>query len=192
MQLQEDESKIKTFFHHPFPFFIKAVKIAIVSFPFFFVASFFQGLLGPIEMFLIYVGIAAIFALFIGHEGLLYFMDRIIVTNKRVIHVDWKTLFEREETEAVLIDIQDIETSEMGILSRFKIFDFGTFHVETASSKASIIFYDATDPEGIKHFVYHLLQKPSKIMSEALETSSYDRAYTEESEEAGVGRSRQR
>lgn len=189
VKLDDNESKVKTYFHHPFPFFLRAVKIAFVSFPFFFVATFFQGLLDDVQAFFMYLGIASVFSLIILYSGVIYFLDRIVITNKRLIHVDWKNLFERQETEADFNDIQDIETSEFGILSNFPLFDYGTFHVETASSKASIIFKDASDPEGIKHFIYHLQQKPSRIMTEApLESSTYDRAYEEKSEEAGVRR----
>jgi hypothetical protein len=188
MLLQSDENKIKTFLHHPFPFFVKAVKIAFVSFPFFFVASFFQGILTSTQIFFLYSGIGLIFLLIIFNEGLLYFFDRIVVTNKRIVHVDWISLFKRVESEADLKDIQDIKTSEFGIFSAIPLFDYGSFEVETASSKVSIIFKNATDPEGIKHFVYHLQQKHSRIMNEVFESPIYDRTYAEESEEAGITR----
>lgn len=190
MHLVENENKIRTFFHHPFPYFVRAVKIAFISFPFFFVASFFQGLLDPTQMFFLYFGIGFVFALILLNDALLYFLDRIIVTNKRIVHVDWVTIFKRSESEADLNDIQDIQTSEFGVLSAIPLFDYGTFQVETASSKISILFKNATDPEGIKHFVYHLQQKPSRILNEALESTTYDRAYEEKTEEAGVGRRR--
>ncbi len=190
MHLVENENKIRTFFHHPFPYFVRAVKIAFISFPFFFVASFFQGLLDPTQMFFLYFGVGFVFALILLNDALLYFLDRIIVTNKRIVHVDWITIFKRSESEADLNDIQDIQTSEFGVLSAIPLFDYGTFQVETASSKISILFKNATDPEGIKHFVYHLQQKPSRIMTEALESTTYDRAYEEKTEEAGVGRRR--
>jgi len=188
MQFKGDESKIKTFFHHPLPYFFRAVQIVVVSFPFFFVASFFQGTLDQTTMFFVYFGIGALFSLILLYDGFLYFMDRIILTNKRIIHVDWRSLVDREETEADLNDIQDISTKEYGILSSIALFDYGTFHVETAASKAAIIFKNATDPEGIKHFIYHLQQKPSRIENEALESPTYDRAYEEKDEAAGVGR----
>lgn len=188
MKFKEDENKIKTFFHHPLPYFFRAVQIAFVSFPFFFVATFFQGVLDQVQMFFVYTGIAAVFALIIAYDGLLYFLDRIVVTNKRIIHVDWKSLVDRNETEADLNDIQDISTKEYGILSSLPIFDYGTFHVETAASKAAIIFNNATDPEGIKHFIYHLQQKPSRIMAESLESQANDRTNAQKSEEAGVAR----
>lgn len=190
MKFSGDENKIKTFFHHPFPFFVRAVQIAVVSFPFFLVATFFYTLLDTTQMFLVYLGISAVFALIITYDGLIYFLDRIVVTNRRIIHVDWKNLFDRSETEADLNDIQDITTKEYGILSSLPIFDFGTFHVETSASKVAIIFHDAADPEGIKHFIYHLQQKPSRILNESLESTTNDRTYEEKSEQAGVGRIR--
>lgn len=189
MRLNEDESKIKTFFHHPLPFVVTTLKTAMVSFPFFFVAWFFNGVLDSSQLLFAYFLIGTVFVLIIGYRGLVYFLDRLIVTNKRIIYVDWKTLFDVGESGAEFNEIQDIETSEHGILSSIPLFDYGTFHVETSATKTSITFYNAIDPEGIKYFIYHLQKKPSRIENGSpLESTTYDRAYEEKSEEAGVGR----
>lgn len=163
MHLKNNELLIKTFHHHPLPFIIQLVKISCISFPFFLVASFFQGTLENGQMILIYSTIALLFMGIIVHEGVLYFIDRIVVTNQRILHINWKSIFVREENEAELEDIQDMKTIEMGVLSKLRIFDYGTFEVQTAGAKIAILFHNANDPEGIKNFVYHLEQKPSKI-----------------------------
>ena len=55
--------------------------------------------------------------------------------------------------EALLYDIQDIHTQEKGVLSALYLFDYGVIRLETASSKTTIVFTEAPDPEGIKTFL---------------------------------------
>jgi len=88
-----------------------------------------------------------------------YILDKLIITNKRVIWINWKTLFKREEHEAELMDIQDIETREKGILSKWHIMDYGLLQIATASSTLCISFEDCPDPEGIKHFIILQMEK---------------------------------
>ena len=101
----------------------------------------------------------------------------MIITNKRVVWIDWKTIFRREEHEAELIDIQDIETKEHGILSQLKIFDYGYFEIETAASKVCIRFNDCPDPETVKHFILSQMEKQragTQKKHEPLSSSSID------------------
>jgi uncharacterized protein YfeS len=81
------------------------------------------------------------------------------LTNQRIVHLDWISPFRYQETQAMLDDIQNIESKENGFLSSIKLFDFGEFLVETASTKTVITFNEAPDPEGIKFFVTNLSRK---------------------------------
>lgn len=187
MRLDDDEIKVKSFFHHFLPFLFFAVKLAIVSLPFYLVATFFRDLIGRNNMFLAYLGITLVFLLVALYESFLYFMDRLVITNKRIVHIEWKNLFNVEESGAEFKEIQDIETSEPGILSRIPLFDYGKFILETAATKTAIVFINAADPEGIKHFIYHLQRKPSRMVAEPpFESPLYDRKDEEEIEEATI------
>ncbi len=174
MRLDSDESKIKTFLHHPLPFVFMVIKTAIASLPFFLVASFFRDVLDSTQMFYTYAAITGIFVLIVAYEALVYFLDRLVITNKRIVHVDWKTLFRVEESGAEFHEIQDIETTGPGILAIFPFLNYGKFILETAATTTAIIFKNATDPEGIKHFIYHLQQKHSIIMEAPLESPTND------------------
>jgi hypothetical protein len=186
MLLQENECLIKIFHHHPTVFLIKAFNFIVISIPFFFVASFFSGLLNTVQMVMVYTGIVLIFGLIMAYELFFFYFDRLVITNRRILHVDWTGAFSRAEHEAELSDIQDIGTEEAGLLAFLPIFDFGTFVVETASTKTTITFKDAPDPEGIKHFVYHLNVKPTRI--EGSLTPVDDTARYVHDEEAAVSR----
>lgn len=186
MHLQEDEQLIKTYHHHAAIFVFKTLNFVVVSLPFFFVATFFSGLLNTAQMVMVYSGIAAVFGLLLAYELFFFYFDRLVITNKRILHVDWNGAFSRSEHEAELSDIQDVGTEENGLLAFIPIFDFGTFVVETASTKTTITFKDAPDPEGIKHFVYHLNIKPSRIGASV--TPVDDTARYVHDEEAAVSR----
>ncbi len=118
------------------------------------------------QLALILTIIIALFSLFTAYDFVIFYLDRLIVTNRRIVHIDWHNLLSRGEQEAELKDIQDIETVENGIFSSIKLFDFGTFWLETASTKTTITFKDAPDPEGIKHLIYQLQTKDCKIDSD--------------------------
>ena len=97
-----------------------------------------------------------IFSLVIVYLSLIYWLDKLIVTNLRVVHVDWKYLTVRDEQEALLEDIQDVKTHELGFLSYFRVFDYGRIKIDTASSHVTLEFIDSPDPEGIRRYIYHV------------------------------------
>ena len=187
MHLQPEEQHVKTFYHHPMPLVIRIFGFAIVSAPFYFFASFFSTLLTREQLGITYAVITTVFLLIAVYDTVLYYLDRLIITNQRVLHVDWKSIFDRAEHEAELIDIQDIGTQEAGILSFLPIFDYGLFKLETASTKTTISFTNAPDPEGIKHFIYHLNVKPHRIGAAGLSTID-DKARYSVDEEARITR----
>jgi len=188
MRLKENEEVVKVFRHHYTTLVIRELKVVLASVPFFFVAWLFSPLLDYWQMFTVYLSIASIFIVAILYDGILYWMDRLVVTNMRVLYVDWKNIFSHSEHEAELVDIQDIETTETGILSFLPIFDYGTFKLETASSQTIINFNEAPDPEGIKHFIYHLDIKPNRIRTVATQTEADDKARQSVEEASAVTR----
>ncbi len=124
--------------------------------PLFMVLFVLKYLFSGMWYFIIYVLLIIIFALVVSYMSLMYWLDRLVVTNLRIVHVDWKHLTSRNESEAMLSDIQDIQTEEKGFLSYFKFFDYGTIRMDTASSYTTIEFKNAPDPEGIRRFIYQV------------------------------------
>ena len=163
MYLQKDESLVKVYHHHKTLMVMRALGLIITSLPFYFVASFFSGLLDPWIQAIVYASLTLIFGLFLLYDQTIYWLDRLIITNKRIHYIDWKSAFTKSETEAEIEDIQDIKTLESGVLSSLPFFNYGTISVETASSKISIVFPDAPNPDAIKDLLYHLTMKPNKI-----------------------------
>lgn len=153
MKLQSEERIIKVFHHHPFPFLVQIVKAIAASFPFFFLLYLVSSALSYNVIVIANLIIIGAFSLIILYMALIYWLDKLIITNKRAIHVDWIFLSRRTEGEALLYDIQDIHTQEKGFLAALYLFDYGVIRLETASSKTTITFVQAPDPEGIKAFM---------------------------------------
>ena len=83
-------------------------------------------------------------------------MDKLIITDQRIVYIDYKFLTVSQESQTFVQDIQDIASREKGILSYLKIFDYGMLRIETAASNITITFENAPDPEGIRQFIFHL------------------------------------
>lgn len=155
MRLSEGEQILKIYRHHPTPFFYQIIKIIVGCIPFFFLLYLFAPLMSFQWFFIAHIIIFIIFALIILYASMLYWLDKLIVTNRRLLFVDWKYLTVRDESEALLKDINDVITFEKGFLSSFKMFDYGIVRVDTPASSVTITFVDAPNPEGIRQFIFH-------------------------------------
>ncbi len=174
MHLQEGEQIVKVFHHHITARIIRGVNIVVAGLPFYLVAWFFRMNVDPQQMFWVYFAVTAGIIAALTYDGILYYLDRLVITNRRILYIDWNGALSNTEHEAELVDIQDIETNEKGLIAKLKAFDYGDFTLETASTRTTIHFPNAPDPEGIKHFIYHLSLKPHRIRGESLNTTVHD------------------
>lgn len=163
MHLQQQEKVLKIIHHHLMPGLIGALKIFFISLPFFLILAFLSGILSISQLALASTFLLLLFAGVIFIYFCFYYLDRLVITNLRILHIDWKGILKRVEHEASLVDIQDIKTEEKGVLSFLPFFDYGIFSLETASTKTSIVFKNAPDPEGIKRFIYQLNIKEARV-----------------------------
>lgn len=169
IHLKSGEKIVKVYHHHPFPFIIQLFKTVVASIPFFFLLYLIKSAI-PTQYFIwSVIFVVILFSLVIFYLALVYWLDRLVVTNKRIIHIDWKFLTKRDQGEALLYDIQDIHTQERGILSSLYIFDYGILRLETASSKTTIVFIEAPDPEGIKAFLTDHIKTNRQTINQEME-----------------------
>ncbi|MFA7278180.1 MAG: hypothetical protein WC101_04335 [Candidatus Gracilibacteria bacterium] len=94
------------------------------------------------------------FVLVFMYVSFIYWADKLVVTNFRVIFVDWKLLNLSSENEAEIHDIQDIHIVDKGILSAIPFLNYGTLTIATAASEISVRFTSAPDPDQIKRFIF--------------------------------------
>ena len=159
MRLREGEQIVKVFHHHPTPFVFDVLKVILGSFPFFLLLFLFSPILSVKWAVILYLMVFVLFALVLTYVALIYWLDKLIITNYRIIHIDWKYLTVRDEAEAFLKDIQDVQTEEKGILAKFWVFDYGLLRLDTPSSYVTIVFLDAPDPENIRKYIFSMKQQ---------------------------------
>jgi hypothetical protein len=157
MHLDSGEILLKTFYHHYTPFIYRILKVLSGTIPFYFMVYLFKGTLTFMQMFWLHVVIVAVFSLVTIYVTLVFWLDRLIITNRRLIFIDWKYLTVKSEYETELKDVQDITSIERGVFSAIPIFDYGTIEIKTSSNQTTIIFEEAPNPNGIKKLIQQLL-----------------------------------
>lgn len=162
MHLRHEESVIRVIRRHRTPYLLRMLGIFILCFPIYFLLSLLYSIIGLAWLIGVYAVLSFFVGIIIGIISLDYLLDKLILTSRRLISVNWKSLFYREEHETELLDIQDVATKERGILSKFPWFNFGTLIIETAASKTAITFPDCPNPEEIEHFIVVQTEKLRK------------------------------
>lgn len=77
-----------------------------------------------------------------------YHLDVWVVTNRRIIDIEQRTLFARDTTTLMLEKIQDATVEVRGLLAT--IFNYGTLIIHTAGENPDIVIHFASDPVSAK------------------------------------------
>ena len=83
-----------------------------------------------------------------------YYLDMLVVTNKRIVDVDQKGFFNREVTNFLYAQIQDITVDTDGFLKT--ILKFGNLHIQTAGHNHEIVVNSASNPEEVRSLILKL------------------------------------
>lgn len=136
---------------------IKNVLIAIAIFfmPILFFSSSILDFF-PINYKLAFiVGWYMILISFILESFLIWFFNVFIITDERVIDVDFINLIFKNVTSAKIDNIQDISSQTGGFLH--SLVDFGTIYIQTASETARIEFEDVPHPAKVVAILNELI-----------------------------------
>jgi len=107
-----------------------------------------------------YAGVIA----FIFQEFLTWYFNVYLITDERVVDVDFNSLINRNITSAKIGNIEDVTATAGGVLQT--IIDYGTVTVQTAGAKPEVEFEDVPHPNLIVELLNELLQEEEQ---EALE-----------------------
>lgn len=152
MHLRPDETIIEKYRHHPFPFFLQMLLMGFASVILFAgIVLFFPDVSSDI-LFTVRLVLAILLLLFIAHLVLVYWGDALILTNYRLISVDWKFFHWQTEEELGLHSVKEVETSDNGLLRYIPLFDYGIVRV-FSEGKGEISFSQAPSPDKIKHAI---------------------------------------
>lgn len=154
MHLGTNEVVVKIFYHHYLPFTIRLLKLILASVPMYALLFFLAPTLPGNFLLIAHLAIVIGFTLAVAYMTIVYWLDRLVLTNERIVFIDWQYLTKKTESEASLKDIQDIRTHERGFLASFSVFDYGTIEIKTASDKSVIKFDEIPDPEGVRKAIY--------------------------------------
>lgn len=157
MRLGKGEKVLKVYYHHYLPFVRRLIKVFLITLPFYFMLFLFKDGLPNNIIFGFHLVLISVFSLITVYITLVYWLDRLVITNKRVVFIDWKYLTVKAEHETELADIQEVSSYEKGIIAILPVFDYGSIVIQTASSSPTIEFPEAPDPDSIKTFIYSLI-----------------------------------
>jgi len=121
----------------------------------------FLGRLGADAFFFgpyIFAGYILWYMLLVGYlleTFLVWFFHVFIITDERIIDVDFLSMIYKRETAAKIDNIEDVSSVVGGAIR--SIFNFGTVNVQTAGAQAQISFEDVPHPAKVKRLLNELL-----------------------------------
>lgn len=83
-----------------------------------------------------------------------YYLDILIITDKRIFNIDQKSFFHRESGSFRIDRIQNVTVNQKGIIQT--LLNFGTVHIETAGENEEFIAAYIANPYTIKKFINEL------------------------------------
>jgi uncharacterized membrane protein YdbT with pleckstrin-like domain len=83
-----------------------------------------------------------------------YYLDKLIVTNQRVIEIEQRGLFSREISSLNLENIQDVTIDTHGIIQTF--FKLGDIHIQTSGAQKKVSMPYLAHSEYAKHMIMDL------------------------------------
>jgi uncharacterized membrane protein YdbT with pleckstrin-like domain len=98
--------------------------------------------------------------LFLFQYFLDYWLDVFILTDKRILDIDQKGLFNRTVSELRLYRTQDVTTEVKGFIHT--IFDYGDVFIQTAGEKQRFVFEDVPHPNQVAKLILELAEENRK------------------------------
>jgi membrane protein YdbS with pleckstrin-like domain len=106
-------------------------------------------------IFVNFFGLSLIFS-YLYFNFMNWFFNVGIITNKRVLDIDFYGLIYKETTIAMLSKVEDITAKVGGFFSSF--FDYGNVFVQTAGTEANIEFMNIPKPQEVTKIINQLLE----------------------------------
>lgn len=156
--LKENEELVVIVRKYPLVFLgpIMITAIFIIA-PFFFLYPLFHAGWWGIALFFLFLVFGIIYGI---RQFIIYSFNVFVITNKRIIDIDQRGLFDRVFSESSYDKIQDISFRIKGVLQTF--FHYGSVIIQTASSDANLELEGIKDPAKIQEII-------SEIQREVME-----------------------
>ncbi|MBU0647873.1 PH domain-containing protein [Patescibacteria group bacterium] len=146
---KDDEEVVEVFRKHWFSF-IRPILVFVVLLSISLIILWYWSMV-PLLLLIVGFVVLLVAVSYLGHCFLLWWNDIYILTNRRVINFDQKSLFHRVVSEADLRNIQDSTYEVEGVWQTF--LNYGQVKILTASMGESIVFEDVPDPHRIQGII---------------------------------------
>lgn len=160
IQLHEGEKLVKTIRRHWFVVALDVLIFLILAIvPLFIITVVLnQGIrgaeisYGPIIAFFYSVWLLFTWNIFAVAWTNNYYLDVILITNRRLLKIDQISLFARDISEMRLERVQDINVETMGIIP--SLLNFGDLKVQTAGEEKEFVMHNIPNPNEIKNIIF--------------------------------------
>ncbi|OGH69630.1 MAG: hypothetical protein A2754_04205 [Candidatus Magasanikbacteria bacterium RIFCSPHIGHO2_01_FULL_47_8] len=90
-----------------------------------------------------------------------FYLDLLIVTNDRLLHIEQEGLFARTISELDLYQVQDVTSEVKGVFP--SLFGYGNLLVQTAGAKEVFRMVDIPHPENLRQAILDLAEEDRKF-----------------------------
>lgn len=152
----EGEKVILMLRAHPItqlPWIINSIIVFIVLLGF---DLFFLSLLKTNQALILNIFMIVFILSYIWFNYLNWYFNVGIVTNERIIDVDFSHIIYKEMSISKLESVEDITTKSAGFFG--SVFNYGDIFVQTAGTNVNIEFYHVPQPSEVVHIINKLLR----------------------------------
>ena len=153
----ENEEVILFLRAHPVTQIFWMINSIVFFMALFIMILFLPSIIGIKEtLFIILFGFVFIIS-YVWFNILSWFFNVGVITNERVVDIDFHSVIYKEISEARLNKIEDVTSKGAGYLG--SLFNFGNLFIQTAGTEANIEFVNIPDPSGASHIINEILGK---------------------------------
>lgn len=89
-----------------------------------------------------------------------FYLDLLVVTNDRLLHIEQHGLFARTISELDLYKIQDMSSSVKGVFA--SLFNYGDLDIQTAAAAEKFKIDNVPNPDKLRHAIAELAEEDRK------------------------------
>lgn len=125
--------------------------VVLTAFP-----SFFSSV-SPTYTFVLFLFWTLAVLMYGFYKYIVWFFSAYIITNNRLVDVDFIGLFHKDYTETSVDNVQDVTSKVTGPIS--VMFNFGLVYVQTASEQTEIEFENVPQPDVVTRIIGELVME---------------------------------
>lgn len=143
------------------PWIIKAILASMVPFLLLIFLSFFGVILPENYIFILILFYYLVLLGYIFVQFISWFFNITLVTNQRVVDIDFSQLVFESVAATKHPQIEDVSYHQVGVLP--SVFDYGDVTVQTAGAASNFLFGQIPHPEKVVHLINTLIAKEKNV-----------------------------